>query len=239
MNFVIRYWNYTRSPLYSLLFTLPFFLLYEIGIFFTTKDDILVLRNGADVLMRQILSNFGLIGLYWLGLLFFITVIITFYVQRNFWSNAEIIGNYFFFMMFESLLWSGILFFFMSHTYLLLMNPNGQYLIQQITLAIGAGIYEELLFRVLLISIIASLFTFIFKWNKKTNYILGIFISAGIFSAFHFIGEYGDYFSFKIFMVRFLAGIFLGLLFTLRGFGITAWSHSIYDLIVLTKITTE
>ena len=66
-----------------------------------------------------------------------------------------------------------------------------------------------------------------------------MFMSAGIFSVFHFIGDYGDYFSFRIFMVRFLAGIFLGMLFILRGFGITAWSHSIYDLIVLTKITTE
>ena len=142
-------------------------------------------------------------------------------------------------MMFESLFWSGILFLFMSNIYLFLMNPNGQYLIQQITLAIGAGIYEEFLFRVILISVIASLFSLIFKWNKKTNYILGMFMSAGIFSVFHFIGDYGDYFSFRIFMVRFLAGIFLGMLFILRGFGITAWSHSIYDLIVLTKITTE
>ena len=239
MKFVIRYWNSTKTPIYSLLFTLPFFLLYEIGVFFTTKDDILVLRNGADALMRQILTNFGLVGLYWLGLLFLVITIITFYVQRNFWSNIEIVGNYFFFMMFESLFWSGILFVFMSNTYLFLMNPNGQYIIQQITLAIGAGIYEELLFRVLLITIISSLFSLIFKWRKKTNYILGMFISAGIFSAFHFLGEYGDYFSFRIFMVRFLAGIFLGVLFILRGFGITAWSHSIYDLIILTKITIE
>ena len=239
MNFVIRYWNYTKSPIYSLLFTLPFFLIYEIGIFFTTKDDILVLRNGADALMRQILSNFGLVGLYWLGLFFFIIIIITFYIQRNFWSNTKIIGNYFFFMMFESLFWSGILYLFMSNIYLFLMNPSGQYLIQQITLAIGAGIYEEFLFRVLLISIIASLLSLLFKLSKKTNYILGMFMSAGIFSAFHFIGDYGDYFSFRIFMVRFLAGVFLGILFILRGFGITAWSHSIYDLIILTKITTE
>jgi len=239
LSFVTKYWNYTKSPIYSLLFTLPFFLIYEIGIFFTTNDDILVLRNGADALMRQILSIFGLVGLYWLGLLFLLIIIITLYAQRNFWSNTEIIGNYFFFMMFESLFWSGVLFLFMSNIYLFLMNPNGQYLIQQITLAIGAGIYEEFLFRVILISVIASLFSLIFKWNKKTNYILGMFMSAGIFSVFHFIGDYGDYFSFRIFMVRFLAGIFLGMLFIMRGFGITAWSHSIYDLIVLTKITTE
>ena len=42
-------------------------------------------------------------------------------------------------------------------------------------------------------------------------------IAAGIFSAFHFIGEFGDYFSFNIFMVRFFAGIVLGLLYFFRG----------------------
>jgi hypothetical protein len=64
-------------------------------------------------------------------------------------------------------------------------------------------------------------------------------IAAGIFSSFHFIGEYGDFFSFNIFMVRFLAGIVLGTLYFLRGFGITAWSHAVYDLIVLTRMTTQ
>ena len=64
-------------------------------------------------------------------------------------------------------------------------------------------------------------------------------IAAGIFSAFHFIGEFGDYFSFDIFMIRFFAGILLGILYFLRGFGIVAWSHSIYDLIVLTRVTTQ
>ena len=59
-----------------------------------------------------------------------------------------------------------------------------------------------------------------------------------LFSLFHFIGEFGDYFSFDIFMIRFLAGIALGILYCFRGFGITAWTHSLYDLIVLTRITT-
>jgi membrane protease YdiL (CAAX protease family) len=119
------------------------------------------------------------------------------------------------------------------------MNPNGKILIQQITLAIGAGIYEEFLFRVVLILILSSILSIIFKWNKNSINSVSIIISAGIFSAFHFIGEFGDFFSFDIFMARFLAGILLGILYLFRGFGITAWSHSIYDLIVLTKITIE
>ena len=239
MNLIIKYLEYTRTPIYSLLFTLPFFLIYEVGIFLTSNENLNIMRNGADALMRQILSTFGLVGLYWMGAIFFIAIILTFLVQRKFWYDIEIFGNYLIIMVFESLFWSVLLYFFMSNVYLFLMNPNGEVLIQQITLAIGAGIYEEFFFRVVLILLISSILALVFNWNKKINNWLSMIIAAGIFSAFHFIGDYADFFSFKIFMVRFLAGIILGTLYFFRGFGITAWSHSIYDLIIITKITTQ
>ncbi|MDB9853801.1 CPBP family glutamic-type intramembrane protease [Candidatus Marinimicrobia bacterium] len=239
MNLIIKYLEYTRTPIYSLLFTLPFFLIYEVGIFLTSNENLNIMRNGADALMRQILSTFGLVGLYWMGAIFFIAIILTFLVQRKYWYDIEIFGNYLIIMVFESLFWSLLLYFFMSNVYLFLMNPNGEVLIQQITLAIGAGIYEEFFFRVVLILLISSILALVFNWNKKINNWLSMIIAAGIFSAFHFIGDYADFFSFKIFMVRFLAGIILGTLYFFRGFGITAWSHSIYDLIIITKITTQ
>lgn len=235
----INYWKFSKTPLYSFLFTLPYFIFYEIGIIFTSQDDLIVIRNGADALMRQALSRFGLIGLYWLGVVFFIVFIAIFIFQKKKWKESVIVGNYFFIMTLESCFWSYILFFLMSNMNILLMNPNVELLVQQITLAIGAGIYEEFLFRVVLITMISSILNMIFKWSKNNISIIAIIISAGIFSAFHFLGEFGDFFTFKVFMVRFLAGIFLGILYLLRGFGITAWSHSIYDLIILTKITTE
>ena len=112
-------------------------------------------------------------------------------------------------------------------------------MIQQVTLAVGAGIYEEILFRVILIAAIGSLLGFIFQWNQVLRNWIAMIIAAGIFSSFHFIGEFGDFFSFNIFMVRFFAGILLGVLYFVRGFGITAWAHAIYDLIILTRITTQ
>ena len=233
------YWRSTRSPLYSFLFTVPLFLIYEIGIFLTSSDDMFVLRNGADALMRQLLATFGITGLYWVGVIFFIGFIITFILQRKFWEETQIHSDYFLLMMVESVGWSVLIYFFMSNVYLLLMNPTGSMLVQQVTLAVGAGIYEEFLFRVLLIAGISVILGFIFQWSDKTRNWAAMVIAAGIFSSFHFIGEYGDFFSFNIFMVRFLAGIALGTLYFLRGFGITAWSHAVYDLIVLTRMTTQ
>ena len=233
------YWRSTRSPLYSFLFTVPLFLIYEIGIFLTSSDDMFVLRNGADALMRQILATFGITGLYWIGVIFFIGFIITFILQRKFWEETQIHSDYFLLMTVESVGWSVLIYFLMTNVYLLLMNPTGSMLVQQVTLAVGAGIYEEFLFRVLLIAGISVILGFIFQWSDKSRNWAAMVIAAGIFSSFHFIGEYGDFFSFNIFMVRFLAGIVLGTLYFLRGFGITAWSHAVYDLIVLTRMTTQ
>jgi membrane protease YdiL (CAAX protease family) len=233
------YWLSTRSPLYSFLFTVPLFLIYEIGIFLTSSDDMFVLRNGADALMRQILATFGITGLYWVGVIFFIGFIIAFILQRKYWEETQIHSDYFLLMMVESVGWSVLIYFFMSNVYLLLMNPTGSMLVQQVTLAVGAGIYEEFLFRVMLIAGISVILGFIFQWSDKTRNWAAMVIAAGIFSSFHFIGEYGDFFSFNIFMIRFLAGIALGTLYFLRGFGITAWSHAVYDLIVLTRMTTQ
>mgnify|MGYP001590244734 FL=1 len=233
------YWRSTRSPLYSFLFTIPLFLIYEIGIFLTSSDDMFVLRNGADALMRQILATFGITGLYWVGVIFFIGFIITFILQRKYWEQTQIHSDYFLLMMVESVVWSVLIYFLMTNVYLLLMNPTGSMLVQQVTLAVGAGIYEEFLFRVLLIAGISVILGFIFQWSDKSRNWAAMVIAAGIFSSFHFIGEYGDFFSFNIFMIRFLAGIALGTLYFLRGFGITAWSHAVYDLIVLTRMTTQ
>ena len=197
------------------------------------------MRNGADALMRQILSTFGMNGFYWMGVIFFLGFTIVFIYQKQYWHDMEINSEYQPIMLAESMVWATGLYFFMSNVYILLMNPNGSILIQQVTLAVGAGIYEEILFRVLLIAAIGGILGFIFQWSDMLKNWVAMVIAAGIFSSFHFIGEYGDYFSFNIFMVRFFAGILLGILYFMRGFGVTAWTHAIYDLIILTRITMK
>ena len=231
--------------MYSFMFTVPLFLIYEIGIILTSSDNLFAVRNGADALMRQILvstldlSTFGTNGLYLMGVVFFIGFITVYFLQRAFWDQISLNNDFLIVMFIESILWAIILFFLMSNAQILLMLTTGKILAQQVTLAVGAGIYEEMLFRVILIYLISSILGFVFLWGKKLKQVMAMVIAAGIFSLFHFMGDFGDSFSFDIFMVRFLAGIVLGLLYFARGFGITAWTHSIYDLIIVTRITTQ
>lgn len=227
----------SKTSFYSFLFTLPLFLLYEINILFLSWDDILVVRNGADFLMRNILESFDIYGLYGLGLVFFLGLLVTyiFFIKED--QQQEVNVNFLFIMLAESMLWSVILYFLLFKFMVLLMNPVGKTILQQVTLAIGAGIYEEFLFRVLLIAGLSGILGFVFMWDKKFKNIIAVVLSGGIFSAFHFMGEYGDFFSMELFLIRFFAGLILGVLYMYRGFGITAYTHSIYDLIVLIRMT--
>ena len=227
----------SRTSFYSFLFTLPLFFLYEVNILFLSWDDILVVRNGADFLMRNILESFDIYGLYGLGLVFFLGLLVTyiFFIKEN--QQQEVNVNFLFIMLAESMLWSVVLYFLLFKFMVLLMNPVGKTILQQVTLAIGAGIYEEFLFRVLLIAGLSGILGFVFMWDKTFKNIIAVVLSGGIFSAFHFMGEYGDFFSMELFLIRFFAGLILGVLYMYRGFGITAYTHSIYDLIVLIRMT--
>ena len=48
-----EYFFKSKSLFYSLLVTLPLFIIYEIGIFFLFKADIAFSKNGADVLIEE------------------------------------------------------------------------------------------------------------------------------------------------------------------------------------------
>ncbi len=234
-----QYLTVSKSPLYSFIFTLPLFLLYEVGIFLISSRDIDQLRNGADVLMRQVLESFGIYGMYGFGGTFLIGFLIAFLRQKKNLRTSEIESRFLLIMFFESIIWATLLVIMMIKIPTFLSLSNEDHLIQQVVLAIGAGIYEEFVFRVLLISGLAILFGLIFNWGEFGKTFLSVIISSAIFSIFHFFGSYGDTFSFPLFFVRFFAGIFLAMIYIFRGFGITAYAHSIYDLFVLVYITTN
>ena len=58
-------------------------------------------------------------------------------------------------------------------------------------------------------------------------------MAAAIFSAVHYIGPFGDPFAVSSFMFRFLFGLMLNVLFIVRGFGIAAWTHALYDISIV------
>ncbi len=100
----------------------------------------------------------------------------------------------------------------------------------QLALSLGAGVYEELVFRVVLVGGLAWLLRQ--KWTKGPAYTAAAIVGALVFSAVHYIGPYGDPFTLPSFTFRALFGLALNAVFLLRGFGVAAWSHALYDVLV-------
>lgn len=208
-------------------------------VLFLSRDQLMVLRNGADVLLRQILGLFGLWGVYVLSIAFIAGFIVVFLFQKNRWHITSVRGEYLLKMLGESVLWGAVIYGILRFAPAVLMFPSGKALVQQIILAIGAGLYEEFVFRVLAINLSSVLLGALFLWRRSTRKIGAILVSAGLFSAFHFIGEFGDSFSLGLFGYRVLAGTLLGTLYVTRGFGITAYAHTVYDFVVVFNLTTS
>ena len=165
--------------------------------------------------------------------------LLVFIIQRKKWKATEFNLGFLFFMFVESVVWSAGLFSIMNFSnQVALMNPNTRFLIQRVVLSIGAGIYEEFVFRLLFIGGFTYLIGFVLQWKQLGRKIGAVVLSAVIFSLFHFVGVLGDQPDVGLFFVRFVAGLFLGGLYCFRGFGITACTHALYDLILLVMVVT-
>ncbi|MGH7538792.1 MAG: CPBP family intramembrane glutamic endopeptidase [Gemmatimonadales bacterium] len=105
----------------------------------------------------------------------------------------------------------------------------------RLTLSLGAGLYEELLFRVLLVGSLAWGARRLLGWRPVVAGVWAALLGAVVFSAFHYIGPYGDPFRVYSFVFRAIAGLAFSALFLLRGFGITAWTHALYDVFLLMR----
>ena len=110
-------------------------------------------------------------------------------------------------------------------------------LLVDVVTGIGAGIYEELIFRLILIRLLMLLFQHLFGMEKKAAAILSVVISAVLFSVHHHIffanGQFhqGDVFTVGKFIFRALAGAYFAVLYAVRGFGITAGTHAFYNIL--------
>lgn len=105
----------------------------------------------------------------------------------------------------------------------------------RLMLSLGAGLYEELVFRVLLVGTLAWVGRRGLGWRPLVAGITAAGLGAVIFSLFHYVGPYGDPFRLYSFVFRTVAGLAFSALFLLRGFGITAWTHALYDAFLLLR----
>lgn len=100
----------------------------------------------------------------------------------------------------------------------------------QIAVAVGAGLYEELVFRMIGFGVLLFLFADLLGVPKRTAIAIVVGLSAIAFAAYHPLrGEDGAVLL-QRFVFYLLAGVYFGIVFALRGFGIVAATHALYDI---------
>ncbi len=100
-----------------------------------------------------------------------------------------------------------------------------------VVISAGAGLHEELLFRLIGLGGLGWLLSGIF--GRRESWVLAFLISSIAFSLAHHIGTGAEPFTMAAFIYRLLAGMFFAVVYQLRGFGVAAWTHALYDLYVL------
>jgi hypothetical protein len=232
------YLEVSRAARYSLSFALPLLLLYEAFSFLLTGSATLGVRNGADVLMKSLFLSIG--GRH--GLTFFGVALLgtgAFLVWRDMKrAGAPLQGRVFTWMLGESVLYALLFGFVVGWlTALVLGAPGllnqgvaGLGLPTQLVTSLGAGIYEELLFRVLLTGGLLYALGKWLRWKRGWAVAVAVLASALIFSGFHYFGELGDDFALGSFTFRAIAGMVFSGMYVWRGLGITAWTHALYDV---------
>lgn len=222
-----QYWTESRQPLVSLVFIAPIMLIYEFGVWK------LGVQNGADAWMAKVLAMMDFRLHIFLPLLTVGILLGWHHITHHPWRfSLGVLST----MAVESLLLAVCLRFILIMQKSVLLEVAGDPTIaDRMRLAVGylgAGIYEELLFRLILTSATIWIFR-LWVPDKRKSMVLAVLASSLLFSWAHYLGAAGETFDWFSFSFRFVAGLFFSVQFLFRGFGITAGTHALYDISIV------
>ncbi len=213
----------------DLFLILPLLIAYEIGIAVTGPG----FRNAAEVILKDLcllMSPQAVRYFHWL-----LGIIIIFCFARNY-SKGRPYFSILLVVLLESLVIAAILGPLLSRIVgtILLEYPltaGGEPdFSSSVLLSIGAGVYEEIVFRFLLLGGCYALLRRVFMVSFTISTVVAVLLSSVLFSLYHHIGPYGQPLTAPVFLFRMAAGVALGLVFIFRGFGVAVYLHAFYDI---------
>lgn len=237
------YMSRTRALPVNLLFLMPWLLVYQMALFFTRSP----VDNAAAAWIRALAGGLGRQGTVLLTLLVAVGLGAIVCVRvREATRDRGIFGG----MLVEGLCYGALLGTVanlmatrlpMERMVLLaamdgapsqaLLEMHGG--VRDLGLAVGAGIFEELVFRGLLLAGLHALLRHAIGTDRVTAALVSILLAAYLFSDYHHWGLTGEPYDPRVFAFRFHSGILLGAVFLYRGLGIAAFAHGFYDVLVM------
>ncbi|MCF7807897.1 MAG: CPBP family intramembrane metalloprotease [Candidatus Marinimicrobia bacterium] len=228
-----QYLKSSKSIHYSLVVILPLLFIYEIGVFILFRDSFYEMRNTGEVLLRSFFAGINLNNPFIISgilLAIFIAVMIRGYRIEK---APGLHANFIIYMLIESMVWGSILFIGMSLFSDLPLQIMGiEDKLANLNLAVGAGIFEELIFRMVVISAVIVILERGLRQSEMVSGLVAILVSAFVFAAFHLFTEP---FTVPVFAQRVVGGVYLGVLYAYRGYGISAYTHIIFNFLILAE----
>ncbi len=229
----------TQRPIVCLIFVAPLLIVYELGILLLHDR---ALRNGVDEMFRYQMQRFGLGELILLPILTMASLLAWHHLRRDRWKiRPQVLGG----MLVESIFLGMILLWCAKAQKILLdpgpvsllsMNFSAVYSIEwwsKTVSYLGAGIYEEFVFRLLALLPVLCFGTWLFGSRKWIVIVLVSLISSIFFALLHYdvLNPSGAPFDYASFAIRTLAGLFFCAVFLARGFGVAVGVHAAYNVL--------
>lgn len=242
-----RYWIASQQPLQCLIFLAPLIVFYEVGTIIWAIDPQTRAPRvvTSRILLHQFFEWFGVTGYYLPGLVVVVVLLAWHIVKRDPWRLEP---RTYPLMLAESIALALPLI-------VLLQLINRQFipaaslpaggdvksypLILQFLFGAGAAIYEELLFRLIGIALLHLIFVDALRLPDRVGTGITIALTSVIFALHHFINPQDNPFNWIKLLLLTLAGGYFAVIYILRGFGVVAGTHAIYDMVVVLMTATR
>jgi membrane protease YdiL (CAAX protease family) len=215
---------------------MPLLIAYEGGVLWLGGAQPEALRNGADTWLHRGLEAFGLTQIFWAPVL--IAILFYLWSWLRWWDRPDNMPGICTGIAVESALFAcGLLGISRIlapalHGFGCVLNVavENDRSISQVVTFVGAGIYEEVLFRLILFGGAVRVLQMIaLPWWFAVG--LAAVGSAVLFSAAHHAGPCGEPYDDYVFLFRTLAGLYFTVVYQLRGFGVAVGAHAAYDVL--------
>lgn len=238
------YAELSTRPLHVLVFLAPLLAIYEVGsvLYLSNPSTGLVETISARRMISAFFEAFGAFGLYLPGLALATVLLVWHVLRKDPWTiHVPVLPV----MAMESVVWT------IPLVVLAMLLPRlapmagweGVALAgadirelswqARLTISIGAGLYEELVFRVVAIALVHLLLVDVLGAGRKPGAIAAVVVAALAFALYHDLSTPTGGVNIPLAIFLMAAGLYFGLLYIWRGFGIVVAVHALYDIVAL------
>ena len=224
-NTATSYFFLSRSPAFSLMAMFPLLLIYEIFALYLANNN-LSFANFPTIFLEILIGYSGIHGPFILGAVFLAAIIIAFLLKEK--KRFTFRPYFFAVLLIESVFYAlllGYLIFGLTEQLYLMLRETGTKLL----LSVGAGFYEELVFRGLLFYVTALALIKLHA-SRIAAFAFTAVISSLAFSFFHYVNN--EPFVMSIAFYRFALGLLFCGLMMFRGLAVCAWTHTFYNIFI-------